>query len=86
MFFVKTFTAHQRQPVSIRMIIADMMRDPRFPELCVDGVMQYCLPYNMKTMISQVKRRIPGNEVVHCDNANTVSAHAIPVVTSWIPI
>ena len=68
------------------MIIADMMRDPRFPELCLDGVIQYCLPYNMKTMISQVKRRIPGNEVVLCDITNTVPADAYPVTTFRILI
>ena len=62
-------------------INVDMMRDPCFPELSLDGVMQYCLPYNMKTQISQVKPRIRGNVVVHCDVINTVPAHANPVVT-----
>ena len=86
MFFVKTLRKCQRQPVSISLINVDMMRDQRFPELCLDGVMQYCLPYNMKTLISLVKRRSPGNEVVHCDITNTVSAHANHVVTSLILI
>ena len=61
MFLVKIFRARQRQPVSIHLINADMIRESYFPELCLDGVMQYCLPYNMKTLISQVKRQIPGN-------------------------
>ena len=63
-----------------------MMRNLRFPELCLDEVMQYCLPCNMKILVSQVKRRIPENEVVHCDIINTVSAHANPVVTLRILI
>ena len=79
-FLLKTFRARQRQSVSIRLINVDMMREPRFPGLCLDGVMQYCLPYNMKTLISKIKRQISGNEVVHCDITNTVSAHANPVV------
>ena len=62
-----------------------MMRDPRFPELCLDGVIQYCLPFNMETLISQVKRRISENEV-HCDIKNSVTVHANPVVTSGILI
>ena len=82
MFLVKTFRARQKQPVSIPLIHIDMMRDPRFPELCLDGVMQYCLLYNMKTLISQVKRQIPGNGVVYCDITNTGPAHENPVVTS----
>ena len=86
MFLVKTFRARQRQPVSIHLINADMIRDSYFPELCLDGVMQYCLPYNMKTLISQVKRQIPGNGVVHCDITDTGSAHADPFVTSRILI
>ena len=86
MLLVKTFRARQRRPLSIRLINVDMMRDPRFPELCSDGVMQYCLPHNMNTLIFQVKRQIPGNEVVHCDITNTVSAHAHPVVTLRILI
>ena len=85
-FLLKTFRARQRQSVSIRLINVDMMREPRFPGLCLDGVMQYCLPYNMKTLISKIKRQISGNEVVHCDITNTVSAHANPVVWSRIVI
>ena len=84
--FVKTFRARQKQPVSIRLINVDMMRYPRLPVLCLDGVVQHCLRYSMKTLISQVKRRIPGNEVVHCDITNTVSAHASPVAIFWILI
>ena len=86
MFFIKTFRARQRQPVSIHQINVDMMCDPRFPELCLDGVMQYCLFYNMKTLISQVRQRMAGNEIFHCDITNTVPAHANPVVTSRILI
>ena len=86
MFLVKTFRARQKQPVSIHLINVDMMRDPRFPTLSLDGVIQYCLPYNMKALISQVKRQIHGNEIVHCDIANTEPAHANPVVTSQILI
>ena len=63
-----------------------MMHDPRLPELCLDGVMLHCLPCRMKTLISQVKRRIPGNEVVNCDITNTMPAHANPVATPWILI
>ena len=81
MFLVKTFRARQRQPVSMRLINVDMMRDPRFPGLCLNRGMQHCLPYNMKTLISKIKRQIPGNEVVHCDITNTVSTHANPVVS-----
>ena len=81
MLFVKTFRVRQRQPVSIRLTNAAMMHDPRLSELCLDGVMQHYLPYSMKTLISQVKRRIPGNEVVHCDITNKVPAHANPVAT-----
>ena len=86
MLFNKTYRARQRQPVSIRLIDVDMMHDPRFPEICLDEVKQHCLPYNMKTMISQVKRRIPGNEVVLCDITNTVPADAYPVTTFRILI
>ena len=78
MFLVKTFRARQRQPVSIRLINVDMMR---FPGFCLNRGMQHCLPYNMKTLISKIKRQIPGNEVVHCDITNKVSAHANPVVS-----
>ena len=60
MFFVKTFRARQRQLVSIRLSNVDMMCEPRFWELCLDQAMPYCLPYTKKTLISQVKRRIPG--------------------------
>ena len=67
MFLVKTFRARQRQPVSIRLINVDMMR---FPGFCLNRGMQHCLPYNMKTLISKIKRQIPGNEVVHCDITN----------------
>ena len=56
MFLVKTFRARQKQPVSMHLINVDMMRDSGFPELCLDGIMQYCLPYNMKTLISEVKQ------------------------------
>ena len=81
MLFVKTFRVRQRQLVSIRLTNVAMMCDPRLSELCLDGVMQHCLPYSMKTLISQVKRRIPGNEVVHCDITDTVPAHANRVAT-----
>ena len=66
----------------MRLINVDTMHDLRFPGLCLDGVMQYCLPCNMKTLISKIKRQIPGNQVVHCDITNAVSAHANPVVSS----
>ena len=86
MLFVKIFRARQRQPVLIHLFNVDVMRYPRCPEFCLGEVLQYCLPYNMKTLISQVKRRIPGNEIVHCDITNTVPAHANAVVTSRILI
>ena len=80
MFLVKAFRAHQRQPVSILLINADMTREWRFAELCLNRVMQYCLPYNMKILISQVKRWSLGNRAVHYDIANTGPTHANPVV------
>ena len=43
MFFVTTFRARQRQPVLIHLINVDMMRDPRFPELC--SIAYLTLPY-----------------------------------------
>ena len=86
MLFVKAFRARQRQPVSILLTNVDMMRDQRLPELCLDGVMQHCIPYSMKTLISQVKRQIPENGVVHCDITNTVPAHANSIATFRILI
>ena len=55
MVLVKTFRPHQMEPVSIRLINVDMTPERRFTEICLDGVMRYCLPYNMKILISQVK-------------------------------
>ena len=57
-----------------------------YQNLSLNGVMQYCLPYNIKTLIFQVKPRIPGNEVVHCDIRITMPAHANPVVRPLILI
>ena len=79
-FLVKAFRAHQRQPVSIRLINPNMTRERRFAELYLDEFMQYCVHYNMEILISQVKQRIPGNGVVHCDITNTVPAHRNPIV------
>ena len=45
MLFVKTFRARQRQLALIHLNNVDMMHDPGFPELCLDKVMQHCLPY-----------------------------------------
>ena len=86
MLSVKTLRARYRQPVSISLINVDRMRDPRFPELCLDGVMQYYLPFNMETLISQVKRRVSGDEIVHYDITKTVSVYPNPFVTSRVLI
>ena len=87
MLLVKTFRVRQRQSVLIRLINVDMMQESRFPELCLDGVLQYCLLHNMKTLISQVEPRIPGNEqVVHCHIPNTRPVYANPTVKSRISI
>ena len=37
-----------------------------FARICLGGVMQCCIPYNMKLLISQVKRHRPRNEFAHC--------------------
>ena len=75
MFLVKAFRAHKSQCVLIPMIDIDMMSEQHFAELCLDGVMQDCLPYSMKILISQVKRQSPGNGVVHYVITNIVPAH-----------
>ena len=84
MLFVKIFRVRQRQSVSIRLTNVAIMRDPRLSELRLDEVMQHCLPYSMKTLISQVKRRIPGNEAVYCDIINTVPAHIFCIEHKYI--
>ena len=86
MFVVKAFRMHQRQLVSIRLINVDMTPEKRFAKLCLDGSIQYCLPYNKKIPISQVKRRSPRNGVVHCAITNTGPAHENTVVISPILI
>ena len=55
MVLVKTFRPRQMELVSIRLINVVMTPERRFAEICLDGVMKYCLPYNMKILISQVK-------------------------------
>ena len=81
MFFLKLSERAKGNRYRYSFLSVDTMCDPCFPELSLDGVMQYCLPYNMKTQFSQVKPRILGNVVVHCDVINTAPAHANPVVT-----
>ena len=58
---VKVFRLHQRQPVSIRLINVDMTPEQPFVDLCLDGVWQYCLPRNVKSLISQEIRQNPRN-------------------------
>ena len=48
----------QRQPSSIWLIKIDIKPDQCFAELCLDGAIQCWLPYKMKILISQVKRRM----------------------------
>ena len=43
MFSAQAFRAHQREPVSISLVNVDMTPEQRFAELCLNGVMQYCL-------------------------------------------
>ena len=64
------------------LIDGDMMPEECFAELCLDGVMQYCLPYNMKNWVSQLKRRSLGNGVAHCVITNKGPAHANPAIRS----
>ena len=66
MFLVKVFRAHQRQPVSIRLINVDVTPERRSAKICLDEAVQYGLPYKMKILIFQVKWRVLENEVVHC--------------------
>ena len=53
MFWVKASRVHQKQPASIRLINVDMTPEQRFADLYLDGARQYCLPYNVKTLIPQ---------------------------------
>ena len=76
----KDFRAHQRQLMSIRLINVDILPEQRFAGLCLDEIMQYCLPYKMKIL----KQQSPGNGVVYCDITNPGSAR--PVIISRILI
>ena len=73
---VKAFRANKRQPV--RLVKVDMASKWRFPDLCVDGVMRYCLPYNMKILTAKVKQQSPQNRVALCAIPNTGRLMQIP--------
>ena len=52
MFLVRALKAHQREPVPIHLVNVGMTPEQRFAELFLDGVLQYCLHYNKKILIS----------------------------------
>ena len=41
------------QPASVSLINVDMTPEQRFADLHLDGARQYCLTYNVKTLIPQ---------------------------------
>ena len=86
MFLVQAFKAHQREPVTIRLVNVDMTPEERFSELCLDGVTYYCLHYNKKILIPRIKRRSPENGVVYCAINTTGLAHTNFIVMSRILI
>ena len=57
----------------------DITSEQCFVKFYSVGVMQYCLLYNKKIMISQLKQQSPGNAVVYCTIRNTGSTHANPI-------
>ena len=54
-----------------------MTPERRFTELCLDGVMPYCLPSNMEILTFQIKRQRCGNGAVHGAITNTRATHAV---------
>ena len=85
MFLVKAFRVHVRQPLSIRPINVDMTLEVEL-YLWIHAVLQCCLPYSLKILISRVKRRSPENGVVHYIFTNAGPAYANPIVIPRILI
>lgn len=54
-----------------------MTPERRFTELCLDGVMPYCLPCNMEILTFQIKRQRCGNGAVHGAITNTRATHEV---------
>ena len=57
-----------------------MTPERHFAVLCLDRVFQYCLPCNMKILVSQVKQRGLVNGAVYCDFGLNAKGSIIPAL------
>ena len=63
MFLVQAFRAHQREPVSIRLVNVNKTREKRFAELCLDGVSSIATLQQENSDFPELNNKDPGIEL-----------------------